>query len=314
MPTPIPAAGTVPWRLRGHTVEVALVHRPRYDDWAWAKGKLDPDEEWPVAAVRETHEETGLHVHLGVPLPESRYTVLDKDGRPAEKVVRYWAAQVVGGDGRLVNEIDDVAWLDPRAAHDRLDYARDRDQLLSLVRRHQAGLLGTWPLVLVRHAHAVARSDWADPDDTVRPLDRAGTERSRALAPLLAAYGVRRVVSSPSERCVATVRPFAVAAGVRLRTRASLSEEGFADDPTRAVRRLHRVIDRGRAAAVCSHGPLMPALVDVLAGLASDADAQDRVALAAAGADKLVKGEALVCHVRGHGPGARVVAVERHRP
>jgi 8-oxo-dGTP pyrophosphatase MutT (NUDIX family) len=105
-PSVVRAAGVLPWRRKKGRLQVALVHRPRYDDWSWAKGKLDPGEEWPVAAARETDEETGLRVALGVPLPDSRYMLLGRDGTPDEKVVRYWAARVVGGKGRLVNEID----------------------------------------------------------------------------------------------------------------------------------------------------------------------------------------------------------------
>ena len=133
----IPAAGTLPWRLVDGALEVAIVHRPRYDDWSWAKGKLDPGEDWAVAAVRETEEETGLVVRLGPPLPEARYTLLGRDGTPDDKVVRYWSARVIGGDGHLLNEIDEVVWLDVASAHARLDYARDRDQLLALVRLQQ---------------------------------------------------------------------------------------------------------------------------------------------------------------------------------
>ncbi|WP_308279638.1 NUDIX hydrolase [Phycicoccus mangrovi] len=314
MPTTIPAAGTLPWRVRGHALQVALVHRPRYDDWAWAKGKLDPGEEWAPAAARETEEETGLRVRLGVPLPEARYTMLDKDGRPADKVVRYWAARVVGGTGELVNEIDDVAWLDPREAHDRLDYARDREQLRALVRHHQAGSLDTWPLVVVRHAHAVARGAWSGGDDTLRPLDAAGVARASALVGVLAAYAPRRVVSSPSVRCVATVAPFAASAGLTVRTRGGLSEEGFEEDPAKAPRRVLRLLEAGRPAVLCSHGPVLPALLEVLAPLAASSPAADRALLAAAGDAKLVKGEALVLHVAGTGPAARVVAVERHLP
>ncbi len=311
----IPAAGTVPWRVRGDVLEVALVHRPRYDDWAWAKGKLDAGEQWPVAAVRETDEETGLRVALGVPLPEARYTLLGRDGTPDEKVVRYWAARVVGGRGRLVNEIDEVAWLDPKAAHDRLDYARDRDQLLALVRWQQSGLLDTWPLVLVRHAHAVARSSWDGADDTTRPLDDRGRDRARALVPLLEAYRPTRLLSSPSDRCVATVEPYAASARRRLRLRGGLSEEGFAADAAKAARHLRRLLDRGRAALVCSHGPVMPGLVADLAGRVDPAaDAAATGLLEAAAEEHLAKGEALVCHLVGAGEGARIVAVERHEP
>ncbi len=266
------------------------------------------------AAARETFEETGLRVRVGVPLPEARYTLLDKDGRPSDKVVRYWAARVTGGAGTLVNEIDDVAWLDHREAHDRLDYARDREQLRALVRRHQAGTLDTWPLVLVRHARAVPRSSWDGPDDTLRPLEPAGQERADALVPVLAAYAPRRVVTSPSTRCADTVAPFVAATGTRVRTRRGLSEEGFADDPSSAPRRLQKLLAAGRPTVVCSHGPVLPALLDVLRPLTADAADDDRVRFAAASDAKLVKGEALVCHVAGVGAAARVVAVERHLP
>src|SRR5450759_1197239 len=89
-----------------------MVHRPKYGDWAWSKGKLDPGEDWPAAAVREVFEETGFHVRLGRTLPTSEYTVPDQTGQPTTKECRYWAAEVMGGDGTLVNEIDEVARLD----------------------------------------------------------------------------------------------------------------------------------------------------------------------------------------------------------
>jgi phosphohistidine phosphatase SixA/ADP-ribose pyrophosphatase YjhB (NUDIX family) len=312
----IPAAGTLPWRLRDGALEVALVHRPRYDDWSWAKGKLDPGEDWAVAAARETEEETGLVVRLGPPLPESRYTLLGRDGTPDDKVVRYWSARVTGGEGRLLNEIDEVSWLDVAGAHARLDYARDQDQLLALVRLQQTDRLDTWPLVLVRHAQAVPRGDWRG-DDPARPLEREGRERAAALVPLLTAYGVRRVVSSPSVRCVDTVRPYAVAAGLRLRTREGLSEEGYEAAPHKAPRHLRRMMDHGEAALLCTHGPVVPALMDDLAerlDLDKPASVEVVEAFAEARDEKLEKGEALVCHVVGHGEAARVVAVERHLP
>ena len=313
----IPAAGTLPWRLVDGALEVAIVHRPRYDDWSWAKGKLDPGEDWAVAAVRETEEETGLVVRLGPPLPEARYTLLGRDGTPDDKVVRYWSARVTGGDGHLLNEIDEVVWLPVPEAHTRLDYARDRDQLLALVRLQQTDRLDTWPLVLVRHAHAVARGSWRGPDDTTRPLDAIGRERAVALSGVLTGYGVTRVVTSPSERCLRTVEPYAVSTATPLVTRRGLSEEGFEAAPEKAHRHLARLLERGEPSLLCTHGPVLPALLDDLAERL-DLDATGAVEVveefAEARDERLDKGEALVCHVVGTGDSARVVAVERHRP
>ena len=302
--------------MRDGVLEVLLVHRPRYHDWSWPKGKLDPEEEWATAAARETHEETGLEVRLGRPLPEARYTVLTKAGARADKVVRYWAAAVTGGEGVLENEIDEVAWLDVAEAYARLDYSHDRDQLRALVRVHAEGSLDTWPVVVVRHARAVARSGWTGAD-TARPLDERGRERAAALVPLLTAYGITRVVSSPSARCLDTVLPYAVSAGIEPRTRTSLSEEGYDAAPGKAAEHVARLLRRTDPVAVCSHGPVMADVLDVL-GSRLSLSGPDAVgmleAFAQAQDDHLVKGEALVCHVAGTGPDARVVAVERHLP
>ena len=317
----IPAAGTVPWRRRRGQLEVALVHRPKYDDWAWPKGKLDPDEEWPAAAVRETHEETALEVRLGRPLPAAAYTVLDRDGEAATKEVRYWAAEVTGGGGPLANEIDEVRWLDVVAASDRLDYARDRDQLRAVVRADKEGGLSTWALAVIRHAKSFPRSKWTDPDDQLRPLVAPGVDRANAIVPLLAAYGVRRLVSSPSVRCADTLRPYAAWLGRPLRLKEALSEEGYEQDPARAVYHLQRLLDRPRPAVVCSHGPVLPdllghlaALVDPSADGPTDGAADAAKQLGEAAESGMGKGEVLVAHIAGSGQDARVVAVERHFP
>ncbi len=203
----INAAGTVPWRRLddGH-IEVALVHRPKYDDWSWTKGKLEDAEPWSVAAVRETAEETGLQVRLGLPLPPTAYRVLDRFGQPATKHVRYWAAEVTGGPGSLEHEIDEVAWLEAAEASDRLDYAHDREQLRAILRADRIGLLDSWPLAIVRHAQALPRSAWRAVDAD-RPLTDAGQQQAAAAIDVLAAYGIERLVSSPSERCVTTLTP-----------------------------------------------------------------------------------------------------------
>jgi 8-oxo-dGTP pyrophosphatase MutT (NUDIX family)/phosphohistidine phosphatase SixA len=320
----IAAAGALPWRRRHDQLQVAMVHRPRYDDWSWAKGKLDPGEEWPVAAAREVFEETGFHVRLGRPLPTSLYTVPDASGEAEGKEVRYWAAEVVGGAGTLVHEIDEIAWLDVDTAADRLSYSRDGEQLRALIQADCSGNLTTWPLVIVRHAHAYSRSTWSEPDP-LRPLDDHGRERADALAPILSSYGVTRVVTSPSVRCLATVLPYAVAAQLKVRLKPGLSEEGFAEQPDHARRHLTRLLDRGTATVVSSHGPVLPTLLEHLAGIVDpdesggsrdsggsrEADEHPaRLALLDAAQRGMGKGEALVAHLVGTGTRARVVEVE----
>ena len=121
--TAVRAAGTVLWRHSPFDgrVEIALVHRPRYDDWSLPKGKLKRGEDFAAAAVRETREETGMQCVLGATLPVTRYLV---QGRPKE--VRYWSARA--GEGGFVpsREVDRMAWLPPVAARHRLTHDRDR--------------------------------------------------------------------------------------------------------------------------------------------------------------------------------------------
>ncbi|MDN5768166.1 MAG: NUDIX hydrolase [Humibacillus sp.] len=313
MSSVIPAAGTLPWRHRDGRLEVALVHRPKYDDWSWAKGKLDPGELACVAAARETAEETGLQVRLGLPLPPSKYPILDSLGGPATKSVHYWAARVTGGSGKLEHEIDEVAWVDVRTANDRLHYTRDREQLLALVRAEREGDLRTWPLVIVRHAKARPRSHW-NHDDRRRPLDAEGLAQAKAIVPVLTAYRIRRVVTSSAVRCVSTVEPFALAAGIPLKRRDSLTEESFADDAAAAMGELDDLLRRHKPAALCTHGPVLPDLLD---RLSSHVPAQHHRAgwlteeLRTAADSTMRKGEALVCHVHGSGETARVLGVER---
>ena len=84
------AAGALLWRIEDSVLKVAIVHRGRYDDWSWPKGKVDPGEALPQTAVREIREETGLKVKLGVPLGIQKYRLPNKN----KKEVHYWAAKV----------------------------------------------------------------------------------------------------------------------------------------------------------------------------------------------------------------------------
>ncbi|GHD96733.1 NUDIX hydrolase [Streptomyces naganishii] len=131
---PVRAAGCVLWRRSAAdgALELCVIHRPRYDDWSWPKGKLKRGEDALTGALREVAEETG---YTAVPGPElSRVTYVAR-GRP--KLVRYWAAEAASGHFTPNKEVDRLRWLSPAAARDRLTQFRDRelvDELLAALR------------------------------------------------------------------------------------------------------------------------------------------------------------------------------------
>ncbi|WP_166134322.1 NUDIX hydrolase [Nocardioides ochotonae] len=270
--------------------QVLLVHRARYDDWSFPKGKLDPGEHRTVAAVREVEEETGLRVRLGVPLGRQRYPIAG--GRT--KVVDYWCGRVLGDDDvssyERNEEIDDVAWCGIDEALDRLTYPFDRDTLREATPKRQR----TEALVVLRHALSRPRKTWHEVD-TARPLTDEGRHQAAALVPLLAAYDVREVVSSSATRCVETVAPYAAARGViggdPWLLDALTEEEATAEGVARAVDDLVSLVGERRVGAVlCTHRPVLPLVFDRL-GVPDP---------------RLAKGAMLVAHLR-HG---RVVATE----
>lgn len=124
------AAGAVLWRRAGNEIEVALVHRPKYDDWTFPKGKLDPGETHEQAAMREVHEETACRGALGPALASVAY--VDAKGRP--KTVRYWAMKLDREERFEPNhEIDEVRWLRLDETRETLSYDHDRELLESFV-------------------------------------------------------------------------------------------------------------------------------------------------------------------------------------
>lgn len=249
------AAGAVLWRPAGTGAQVALVHRPKYDDWSFPKGKLEPGEHVLVAAVREVAEETGLRVTLGRRLPPVRYL-----GGSLPKRVDYWAATAATDPGSFVpnDEIDEVTWIAASSAAARLSYQRDAETLAAF----RAGPMRTVPLILLRHASAGRKSDWHKGDRS-RPLDARGENDAEALADLLCCFGTNRVISSPAERCVATLRPYAARAGVEIETEPVLEviKEGISDDPE-AAKIVAQLASADTPVVICAHRENLPLLLD----------------------------------------------------
>lgn len=284
-PPDVLAAGAVVFRPGR---QVLLVHRGRYDDWSFPKGKLDRGEHRTSAAVREVEEETGLRVRLGVPLADQRY-----DAGSRMKTVFYWTGRVVGDDDvsgyEANNEIDAVAWADVDDARSRLTYDYDRATLEEAVTRRRR----TLPLVVLRHTEARSRKTWRG-EDRLRPLAALGHRQAEKLIPVIAAYDVRRVVSSDATRCVDSVAPYVRETGARSKLTGRLSEESATRaSVARSVDRLaERMREDGIGGLLCTHRPVLPMLCEHL-GLEDPS---------------LDPGEMLVVHLRD----GTVHATERH--
>jgi 8-oxo-dGTP diphosphatase len=249
----IRAAGAVVWRPSAHGLEIALIHRYRYDDWTFPKGKLEPGEHVLLAAVREVAEETGLQVTLGRPLPTEVY---DIGGRP--KRVRYWAGRPQAGGYAAFqpnDESDGLEWLTVPAAGGRLSYQRDA----AVLEDFAAGTADTVPLVFLRHASAGSKAHWSG-HDLDRPLDARGAADADRLAGLLACFGSFRVITSAAERCVATVRPYAAESGAPVEIETAFTVRP-GDGQRRADGAVAEIVATGRPTVICAHGENLPALL-----------------------------------------------------
>ncbi|WP_375390187.1 NUDIX domain-containing protein, partial [uncultured Amnibacterium sp.] len=223
---PVLAAGAVCWRRRAKSVEVLIVHRPMRGDVGLPKGKVDPGESVPQAAVREVAEETGFGVALGVPLGATTYVL--PNGR--DKTVVYWAAEVSKdelerGVFKPSDEVDETEWVPLAKVGKRLTYERDIELLQRFAELAVTGELESFALIALRHAKAAFDSpSGADAD---RRLTARGSAQARAVAPALAAWGPTKVVSSTAARCLSTVAPFAKAAGIEVKKAPQLSQDGW---------------------------------------------------------------------------------------
>lgn len=261
---PIRAGGGVVWRrVPGHAgedgVEVAIIHRPRYDDWSLPKGKLASGESDMEGAVREVLEETGYHVRVGRPLGETRYQKSSTGGsRP--KVVRWWAMQAEEGTFSPTREVDDLLWLSLADASARLTRDTDREVLERFARGSQPART----ILLVRHASAGSASAWSG-DDRDRPLDVCGVAQADELARILSRFEVGRIVSPDLRRCVDTVAPLADALELAVEGEPLLSAVGYPGRESEAERLIRSLGDAEHDAVACTQGDVLPDLVARLA-------------------------------------------------
>jgi 8-oxo-dGTP diphosphatase len=242
-------------------LQLALVHRPRYDDWSLPKGKVDPGETILATAVREVLEETGFAAKLGRFLTRVAYPVPARDIEGTlDKTVDYFAAEAVGGAFEVNDEVDELRWVEPAEAEILLTRRIDVD----VVRSFCALPAELTTVVLARHAKAGKREEW-NGDDDLRPLSPAGQRQADGLRELMPMFGVDSVYSAPRLRCVQTVQGAADDLGLEIRHEPLLSEEGYWPNPVRGIGRLLAIAAEGGQPLVSSQGGVIPDLVGALA-------------------------------------------------
>ncbi len=265
----IRAAGGVLWREAttdgGVGVEVAIIHRPRYDDWTLPKGKLASGEPEIDGAIREVLEETGYRIRLGRPLGETRY-FKESGGYLRPKVVRWWAMEAAGGSFSPGREVDRLDWVSLAEAHERLSRETDRELLERFVR----GPAPSRVVLLVRHGSAGSRSGW-EGDDRLRPLDDCGRLQAEELIRFLAHFDPTLIESAEVVRCRQTVEPLAEALGLPISDEPLLSEVGYPGHEAEAAHHLRTVGGVHGTVVLCSQGDVIPDLLGRLA----DEDAVD---------------------------------------
>jgi 8-oxo-dGTP diphosphatase len=250
------AAGAVLWRAdddapAAGTPLVAVVHRPRYDDWSLPKGKVDPGETEPVTAVREVLEETGYASELGRRLAAVSYPI-----EAGVKHVRYWAARTLGGGFAPNDEVDELVWLPPAEALKRLQYSDDRKVLRRFVKQPA----DTRTVLVVRHGTAGSKARYKG-DDRKRPLDKHGRAQAESLVGQLLAFGATDVHAAPRVRCQQTVGPLAEELGVPITDEPTLTEEAYANSHGAARKRILEIAKIDGTPAVCSQGKVIPDLI-----------------------------------------------------
>jgi len=231
---------------------VAVIHRARYDDWSLPKGKLDPGETEPVAAVREIFEETGQRAQLGRRLGSVSYPIPG-----GTKVVHYWAARGRGGEFVPGDEVDQFQWLPIAEASKRLTYRTDR----KILTRFAKLPADTQSVLIVRHGTAGRKARYKG-DDRNRPLDAKGRAQAESLVSQLLAFGASDIYAADRVRCSQTMEPLAREIDLPISLESSITEEAYAEDPKAARRRILEIAASGGTPVICTQGKVIPYVID----------------------------------------------------
>jgi 8-oxo-dGTP diphosphatase len=244
------AGGLIFRKTAKDNLKILVAHRPKYDDWSLPKGKADKGETPEETALREVLEETGYRCRIVTPIGTTRYRITS-----GIKEVNWYAMRPLPDSPgfKKNNEIDEIKWVSRKTARKVLDYENDRDLVggSDLKKISQTGTI-----YLLRHAAAGERSDW-DGNDHKRPLTKKGKKQAGALAKRLKDADIERIVSSPAERCIQSVKPLAKAIGVKVEVEQALSE---GPDIDAAYNLVHDLV--GNNTVVSSHGDVIPAVIN----------------------------------------------------
>ena len=253
------AAGGVLWRGDPSDPEVALVHRPKYDDWSLPKGKAKAGEHLLVTALREVTEETGYRPRIGPHLITVRYRVTS-GGRSSNKVVTYWSMRCAEGSFQPNSEVDQMLWLPLEQARRSLTSASDRAVLEAFMRTRR----DTELLLLVRHGATVAPPRRLKSRPEEQRLNRSGRDQAASLVPVLEGLGVTDLLSADLPACVDMLTPFAATTGLTVRREAQLTRAGFAGNERDVADLVRRDASSSEALVVCGGQRVITGLLSAL--------------------------------------------------
>lgn len=305
------AAGTLPWRIKGGQLQVLLIHRPEYDDWSWPKGRLGANETLPETAWRETKEEVGLNLSLGIPLGVIRYKNPNGKNR---KEVWYWAARVVDKKPTVDGtEVDATRWATVEQARQLLSKTVDHKPLDMLAQAYDDKQLATIPFIVLRQAKPIPAESWTK-DEVDRPLAESGYTQAKAVARLLRAWKPTRIVTSKYTRSLETIAPYVKKHGGSVRTKRWLNINTAASHPKHLARRLHQELKRLEPSMICSQPSVIKrVLKEVKALVKGDETLINAKVIISGKKSNLASGSILVAHRAKHQSG-RLVAIERYDP